>query len=113
MASMTSTEGRTASAASQGDDASTLSTILSLTTLMITRCSRDLRYLFATPAYAAMTGHTSEELIGKPIVEIMGKAGLDSIMPYVNQVLGGQTVHYEKVINFKNRGDRHLAVSYT
>jgi PAS domain-containing protein len=43
------------------------------TPFMLTRCSRDLRYLFVSRACAEMLGRTRADIEGKPITEIIGR----------------------------------------
>ena len=42
----------------------------------LTHCSRDLRYLSANPAYAQYIGLPLEQIVGRPIVEVMGQGGI-------------------------------------
>jgi two-component system CheB/CheR fusion protein len=89
-----------------------LETILERTPFMLTRCSRDLRYLYVSRAYAQMMGSTPEEVAGKPIVEVMGERGFTTIRPHVEAVLRGQPVEYESAVHFSGVGDRLLQVVY-
>ena len=90
-----------------------LRAITEVTPVMLTRCSRDMRYLYANPAYAAMLGCTPEKLIGKTILQIMGEKGFATIRPRVEQVLGGQPVEYEDKVHFAVTGGSHwLHASY-
>ena len=50
-----------------------LQTLIDGTSFMLTRCSRDLRYLFVSQAYASMLGRTPADIAGKPIAEVMGQ----------------------------------------
>jgi PAS domain S-box-containing protein len=50
---------------------------------------------------------------GKPIVEIMGEAGLSTISPYLEKVLQGQRVEYESAVSFQGVGTPYLHVVYT
>ena len=77
-----------------------LRAITEVTPVMLTRCSRDLRYLYANHAYAAMLGCTPDQIRGKPILEIMGEKGFATIRPRVEQVLQGQPVEYEDQVHF-------------
>jgi len=79
----------------------------------LTRCTRDLYYLSVNTAYAKLTGFPREQIIGKPIVEIMGEKGLATIMPYLKRVLNGERVEYETPLLFKaGDGARFLHVVY-
>jgi PAS domain S-box-containing protein len=90
-----------------------LRAITEVTPVMLTRCSQDLRYRYANHAYASMLGTTPEQIVGKPIVEIMGEKGLATIRPRVEQVLQGQAVEYEDEVHYALTGkSRWLHVSY-
>ncbi len=86
--------------------------ITGITAVMITQCSRDLRYTFANRAYAEMLGLTPEQIIGQPIVEIIGAEALEAIRPYVGAVLEGRRVAYETEVPYPRIGSRFLDISY-
>ncbi|XHX76502.1 MAG: PAS domain-containing protein [Stenomitos frigidus ULC029] len=79
----------------------------------LTRCSRDWRYLSANAAYAHLAGMDVEAIVGRPIVEVMGEAALETIRPYVERVLGGERVEYEAEVPFTAGGVRSIHVVYT
>ncbi len=102
------TERKAADTALRERDAE-LELIVTQTPFMLTRCGRDLRYRYASRAYAEMVGRTPEEIADKPVVEIMGKNGLATIWPYIERVLAGETVVYEaEEVPFRNQGVRLL-----
>ncbi|HSE30890.1 MAG TPA: PAS domain S-box protein [Pyrinomonadaceae bacterium] len=82
------------------------------TPLMLTRCSRNLKYVFANRAYADMVGLAPNQIIGKPVVDIIGRDGLAAIQPYINRVLAGEQVEYEQEVRFKTVGSRLLHAVY-
>jgi PAS domain S-box-containing protein len=86
--------------------------ITDATPLMLTRCSRDLRYRFVNRAYARMLGRTPEEIHGTPIVELVGARGYETIRPHVETVLQGRRVEYEDEVHFEGIGTRTLHVVY-
>ena len=75
-----------------------LSATLNTAGIGITRCSRDLHYLGANETYATIAGLPLSEIIGRPIVKVMGEAAFSTIVPYVERVLAGERVEYETVI---------------
>jgi PAS domain S-box-containing protein len=79
----------------------------------LTHCSRDLRYLAANPAYAQIAGVPLQQIIGYPIVEVMGEEGLETIRPYIDRVLSGESVVYDSFVPFSVSGPRLLHVVYT
>jgi len=62
----------------------------------MTRCSRDLRYQFVSRAYAEMIGRRPADIAGKAIVEIMEEEGFETIRPYIETVLQGTRVEFER-----------------
>lgn len=89
-----------------------LETVINRSPFLLTRCSRDLHYLFVSSAYAAMLGRKPEEIAGKPIAEVMGADGLATIMPHVRRVLDGHIERYEAAVPFQGIGPRELSVVY-
>ena len=87
-------------------------TILRNTPFLLARCSSDLRYVFVSEALARMLGHRPEELVGKKIVEVIGERAFQTILPYVNAVLAGQHVEYEREVHYKDVGPRFVHVTY-
>jgi PAS domain S-box-containing protein len=79
----------------------------------ITRCSRDLRYLAANPAYAAISKVPLDQIVGRTILEVLGAEGWDAIRPYVERVLAGEDVEYETEVPSGTAGLRFLHVIYT
>jgi PAS domain S-box-containing protein len=82
------------------------------TPFMIARCSRDLRYVFVSPAYAKMLGRSPAELQGRAIVDVMGPEGFATIRPFVERVLAGESLEYESDVTFAGVGTRSLHVVY-
>jgi PAS domain S-box-containing protein len=77
-----------------------LQRIVSQTPFMLTRCTRDLRYAFVSPAYAEMFRVKPEAITGKSIADVVGKDGFEKIRPYIKRVLAGETARYEQIIPF-------------
>ena len=89
-----------------------LEAVIHRTPFMLTRCGRDLRYRFVSDAYARMVGRTPEDIAGRPIADIMGVDGLETIRPHIDRVLRGEVVEYEADVPFAGIGMRHLCVTY-
>jgi len=73
-----------------------LETVLDQTPFMLARCGRDLRYRFISESYAAMFGRHPEDVVGKPIAEIVGDEAFKRMPPYVEQVLKGNRVEFDR-----------------
>ena len=80
-----------------------LSTTLNTAGIGIVRCSRDLRYLGANDTYATIVGLPLDEIIGRPMAEVMGEAAFTIIHPYIERVLTGERVEFEIVVPLKKR----------
>jgi PAS domain S-box-containing protein len=79
----------------------------------LTRCSRDLRYLSANQSYAEIAGIAVDEIVGRHIEEVIGQEALETIRPYIDRVLRGETVEYESEVRYRLRGQRYVHVVYT
>ena len=86
--------------------------VTNIAPVMLTRCSRDLRYVFVNRAYARMLGLAPDQINGRSIVEIIGAKGYESIRPHVERVLQGHRVEYETEVPFQRVGPRFLRVTY-
>ena len=79
----------------------------------VTRCSRDLKYVWASQAYADWVGRRVDEINGRAIADVIGVDALAVIRPYVDRVLGGERVEYKEEIEFTGRGRRWIHAIYT
>ena len=86
--------------------------ILDNTSFLLTRCSRELRYLNVSKAFATMLGRTPGEIVDKKIVEVIGRQAFETILPHIEAVLRGQTVEFETEIDYPGAGSRRLRVTY-
>jgi PAS domain S-box-containing protein len=94
-------------------EAHDLDAVLRNTPFMLARCSRDLRYLYVSHAYAEMIGCRQDEIAGRPILQVLGIEGFEQIHPHVQKVLGGESVEYDADIDIAGRGRRSLHARYT
>ena len=79
----------------------------------VTRCSRDLRYLWANQAYANWIQRPLGEIADHPILEVLGKDAFEVLLPHFNRVLTGGTVRYEQETNFQGIGSRWISAVYS
>ncbi len=61
----------------------------------VTRCSRDMRYLWASRRYASWLGLPHEAVVGRPIVEVVGEEAYAMLLPHMARVLQGARVEFE------------------
>ena len=76
-----------------------LQLIADLTPVLLNRLSSDLHYVYVNRACTEMFGLPREKIIGKLIVEIMGEEAFETIHPYIEKVLQGQSVEFETEIS--------------
>jgi PAS domain S-box-containing protein len=90
-----------------------LELVTSRTPLLLTRCTRDGRYVFVNRACADFFGRAAEDIIGKPIVEVLGGAAYATIAPYIARVLDDEPVDFEIEIPYAHAGRRFMRALYT
>jgi PAS domain S-box-containing protein len=78
----------------------------------VTRCSKDLRYLWANQGYANWLKQSVEDIIGKPIAEVLGKDAFEKLLPYFERVLSGERVSYEAEVVFRSIGTCWISAVY-
>jgi PAS domain S-box-containing protein len=78
----------------------------------VTRCSRDYRYVWVSPAYAAWLGLPKEQIAGRYIRDVIGSEGFEEIRPYMERVLSGETVNYTARVHYRSRGARWIQAVY-
>jgi PAS domain S-box-containing protein len=89
-----------------------LQSVINRTPFMLVRCGRDLRYRFVSEAYAHLIDRGRDEVLGKTVDEVIGSRGLKTLQPYIDTVLGGESVDFECDLEFPPSGMRRLAIAY-
>jgi PAS domain S-box-containing protein len=79
----------------------------------VTRCSRDFRYLWANREYAQWLERPLDEIVGRPIWDVLGKEAFESLRHHFEQVLAGDKVNYEAETNFQGIGKRWISAAYS
>jgi len=96
------------------NEAQLLNTLETVTKHMaVTRCSQDFQYLWANQAYADWIRRPLNEIVDRPILEVLGKDAFEALLPHFNRVLAGETVRYEQETNFRGIGTRWILATYT
>ena len=79
----------------------------------VTRCSRDLHYMWVSRSYAAWLGRTGpEEVADRQIVDVVGRDYYEAIRPHIEKVLSGERAEYETQVNFSGAGRRWIHAVY-
>jgi PAS domain S-box-containing protein len=79
----------------------------------LTHCSSELRYLSANRAYVGMVGLPVEQILGRPIIDVLGHTAFEVIRPYVERVLQGERVEFEAELPLLPDGPRSVHAIYT
>jgi PAS domain S-box-containing protein len=64
----------------------------------VAQCNRELQYVWANPAYArgiSQYPEKPEQVQGRRIEDVLGRAAFKHLEPYFSRVLGGEAVDYE------------------
>jgi PAS domain S-box-containing protein len=74
----------------------------------VVRVSAELKYVWVNRVFAAWAGRSPGEIIGRPIVEVIGEADWGELRPYVERALRGERVEYERLARFEALGERWI-----
>jgi CheY-like chemotaxis protein len=78
----------------------------------LTRCSRDLKYLWVNQHYANWLRRPLDKITGRPIVDVLGTEAFESLRHRFEQANGGQAVTYQADANYESIGPRRIAAAY-
>jgi two-component system CheB/CheR fusion protein len=77
------------------------------------RCARDRSFLWVNPCYAAWLARPPGSIVGRKLSEVIGAEAALSIEPYIERVLKGEQVRYERLARFAGLGERWVNWMYT
>ncbi|HET9327882.1 MAG TPA: PAS domain S-box protein, partial [Candidatus Eisenbacteria bacterium] len=89
-----------------------LGLITTTTPVILTRCNRDLRFLFANDAAAALHGLTPAQMIGQRIDDLLGEEAFSRVRAGIERALSGETVDFEVEIPYPKAGLRWMRANY-
>jgi len=69
-------------------------------------CSRDLKCIWVNRLCAEWLGMSPGEIAGRPMAEVIGEDNLGAVRPYIERVLAGEHVEYERLVRYKGLGER-------
>ena len=81
--------------------------------MAVTRCSRDLRYLWANQGGAELLQRPLDQIVGHSILEVLGNEAFESLRHHFERVLAGENVAYEEEVNYRSVGRRWISAAYT
>ncbi len=78
----------------------------------VARCSQDERYLWVNAQFASWVGRAVEDVIGKPIIDVLGAENFEKLRPFRTKALEGQRVSCQDQLNLKG-GRRWISTAYS
>jgi len=78
----------------------------------VTRCSRDLHYLWVNQSYANWLKRPADKIMGRPISDVLGAEAFKKLEPRFEQVLSGVEVAYEETLGLDGIGSRSISAVY-
>ncbi len=80
---------------------------------LISFIDRDLRYRYCNRSYSEWFGLAREQIIGKPMVEVLGADAMRALEPNIQRALGGEVADFEVEAPYKLGGERWIHAIYT
>src|SRR5436190_3803322 len=77
------------------------------------RCDREGRFLWVNQTYARWAGRTPRELVGMRVVDIAGSRAMREVQPFIDRVLAGEPISYERVVELPGIGRHWVKWTYT
>jgi PAS domain S-box-containing protein len=75
-------------------------------------CSRDLKYVWVNRLCAQWIGRAPGDIVGRSIAEIAGHEAFAAMHPYIQRVLAGEHVRYERLVAYGGFGERWVSVLF-
>lgn len=87
--------------------------IVSATPDLMSLINRDYVYLIVNQAYLSVTGKSYQQIVGHTIAQVMGDGIFQTNKPYLDRALAGETVQFEKWLDYPVAGRRFVSQTYT
>ena len=72
----------------------------------------DERFVFVNRVYEISFDSKRDQIVGRPVVEIVGAENYSRLKAYIRDALKGNYVHFETVLKGAQGQDQHLDVTY-
>jgi two-component system CheB/CheR fusion protein len=69
-------------------------------------CSRELKYIWVNRRCAQWLAKAPAEIVGRDMAQVIGPDSLAAIRPYIERVLAGEHVEYERLVRYPGMGER-------
>ena len=80
---------------------------------LISYVGRDWRYHNCNEAYLRWFGLTREDVVGKPVQDVLGEEAWSAVRPHMEAGFAGETVDYEIEVKYQRAGWRWVHAVYT
>jgi signal transduction histidine kinase len=98
---------------SSGDASGELRVTTDTVPVAAVRCGRDTRFTWVNPTYAIWAARPAKDIIGRTVGEIMGARAMREIQPFIDRILAGEPVQYERMVEMPGLGRRWVKWAYT
>lgn len=78
---------------------------------VISRVGRDLTYRFVSPQYEEWFGKKPDDIIGRAIVDVIGRDAFERSKAGIERVLSGQSIRFENSVTTSTGEARHTLVT--
>jgi PAS domain S-box-containing protein len=79
----------------------------------VVRCSADLRVQWANRIYCQWMARSFDDLVGRPLAEVIGPTALEEIRGHIGTVMRGEHVRYERRVEYPGLGRRWVGAVYS
>ena len=80
---------------------------------LISYVDRKLQYQYCNHAYSEWFGLPREQIMGRPMVDVLGAEAMPPILPHLERALGGQVSDFEVELAYERGGTRWIHAVYT
>jgi PAS domain S-box-containing protein len=77
------------------------------------RCARDSRFTWVNQTYSRWAARPAKDIVGRTVGDIMGPRAMREIQPFIDRILGGEPVQYERMVEMPGLGRRWVKWAYT
>ncbi|HEY1805116.1 MAG TPA: PAS domain S-box protein [Terracidiphilus sp.] len=79
----------------------------------VAQCNQNLEFVWVNPAYARQLGLTPNQLRGRRVENVVGPDTFKSLVPYIQRVLAGESVQFERAETISGSPARWISAVYT
>lgn len=86
--------------------------VLDALPVLVAYCDDQVVYRFCNAAYERWFGIRPEELVGRPVRDVLGEEAFAAVEPHVKRVLAGQRASFDARLPYRSGGERDVHVEY-